>query len=163
TLRLPKLDLKLLEGQTGQAKFDLTLMLKEEPEGLMGMLEYNTDIFESATIERLLAHFKQLLNAIIADPKQQLGLLNLFEANQREEILFDWNETVTEFPAQLSPVQLFEEQVLRAPAARALLKGNETVTYAELNERANQLARYLRDEGVGPEVIVAVYLPRSVD
>src|SRR5215217_7252613 len=149
SLRLPKLQLSQLEGdgQTGSAKFDLMLMLEERPTGLAGMLEYNTDIFEQATMERLLAHFRQLLKAIVADPTQQLGLLNLFDAAQREELLFGLNQTATEFPVQLSPAQLFEEQVLRSPAARALLKGEEGITYAELNARANKLAAHLRSVG----------------
>ncbi len=160
-LQLTPLDAPVLIGKAMSPY--LMLMLSESAKGLGGVLEYSTDLFERETVKRMIGHFQRLLEEVIADPRRQLGLLPIFSHAQREQLLFAWNQTTTDFPGQTSPAELFEEQVLRSPEARAVFKGEQELTYAELNARANQLAAHLRSLGVGPEVVVAVYLPRSID
>jgi amino acid adenylation domain-containing protein len=156
---LSALDLKLsyVEGETGTAKFDLTLTLQETAEGLSGGLEYRRDLFEAATIKRLLGHFKNLLRAVVANPEDRIAELPLLHENERRQVVEEWNNTATVYPRNLGIHELFEEQVLRHPAAIAAVQ----VSYSELNERANQLAWLLRARGVGPDTLVGVSLPRS--
>jgi amino acid adenylation domain-containing protein len=147
-------------------KFDLTVELVEAPEGLHGMVEYNADLFEHETIERLMRHYTKLLEAIAADPDERLSSLALLDEDERRRLLFDWNATSSDDMPEVRVRQLFEEQVARGPDAIALLYEEEngerrTLTYAELNRRANRLARALRARGVKPEVAVGLYMERS--
>ncbi|MDJ0572741.1 MAG: condensation domain-containing protein, partial [Pleurocapsa sp. MO_192.B19] len=164
TLELPGLTLSTLEIDSETAKFDLTLAMAETPEGLRGWWEYNTDLFEAETIARLDAHFQTLLAAIVATPEQLVSQLpHLLSDRQRHQLLVEWNQTQIEYPYYKCIHELFEAQVERAPDAVAVAFEGSTLTYSELNHRANQLARYLQELGVKSEVLVGICLDRSLE
>jgi amino acid adenylation domain-containing protein len=150
-----------VDAHSGAAKFDLTLFIQDQDGRLSGALEFNTDLFDHTTIERMLTHFERLLTAIVANPDQSISALPLLGEDERRQIVLEWNQNVAEFPDQLSVQQLFEAQVQRTPEAVAVAFGDETMTYAELNARANQLAHYLRELGVGPDVLVGISAERK--
>ncbi|HJP93409.1 MAG TPA: amino acid adenylation domain-containing protein [Pyrinomonadaceae bacterium] len=162
-LELPDLTLETLDVHSGTAKFDLTLSILEVPEGLKASWEYNTDLFEPARIERMMGHFEVLLEAIVAEPEKRIGELPLLTPNEREQLLVEWNRTDAAYPEKQSIQQLFEEQVARTPHAVAVSDEKQSLTYEQLEQRANQLARRLRREGVGAESLVAVCLERSTE
>ncbi len=146
--------------KAGTSSYDLTLSLFETENGLKGKIEYSTDIFEAPTIQRLCGHYETLLSSIARDPHQSIAQLPMLTDRERTQILHEWNATAAEFP----PVcvhELFERQASLRPDSVALVFGERQLTYRELNERANQLAHYLRKHGVGPEVLVGVCLERS--
>jgi amino acid adenylation domain-containing protein len=159
----PGLDLSHLEVDNGTAKFDLSLTLFEEGGRLKGRLEYNTDLFEPATVGRLAGHFATLLAGVVADPEERLSRLPLLTGPERRELLTEWNDTAADYPSTLCIHEAFEAQAARAPEALAVADARERLTYGELNVRANRLAHYLRLRGVGPERLVAVLAERSVD
>jgi amino acid adenylation domain-containing protein len=162
TLELSALGLEPMEVDNGTSKFDLTLFMNEEDEGLSGQLEYNTDLFEAETVRRMLGHFEVLLEGIAADPARRLSELPLLPEAERRQLLVDWNRTEADYPRACLH-ELFERQAARTPGAVALIDEGERLTYAELNARANQLARYLQRLGVGPEVPVGICVERSPD
>jgi amino acid adenylation domain-containing protein/FkbM family methyltransferase len=161
-LDLGELQLSATEEESQTAKFDLTLALKESDGALRGALNYNTELFEPEIIERLLGHFQQLLTQVAGDPESRLSQLRLTTEAEEQQLLVEWNETASAYP-EGSIAQLFEAQVARTPEAVALIFGAEEVSYAELNRRANQLAHYLRQQGVSLEMVVGVMLERSVE
>ena len=161
-LQLPGLRLSRLEGELSTAKFDVTLVLTETPAGLRGTLEYATDLFGEATMQRLLGHYQLLLAALVADPQQAVGSLPLLSAAEREQVLRQWNATRPEIPDS-TLVDLIEWQVDIADDTVAVVYEQSTLTYRELNERANRLAHLLRAAGVGPERIVGICMERSLD
>jgi len=152
----------LWDVESGGARFDLTLAIEEGEEGLIGTLEYNIDLFEAATITRMLGHWQSLLEAIVAAPDQRITLLPLLTLAERQQILSAWNSTASDLPSQ-HLVNLFEAQVAKHPEATAFICNGEELSYRELNRRANQIAHYLQTLGVGPEVIVGICLERSLD
>jgi amino acid adenylation domain-containing protein len=152
-----------MEILTGTAKFDLTISVSEMNRTAVVAFEYNTDLFEKATIERLTEHFQRLLQSIVRDPDLRLSELSLLTDAEREQMLVVWNQTEAEYPPDVCVHELFERQVERTPEAVALVHENERVTYAELNARANRIAHALGERGVGPEVLVGLYLDRSVE
>lgn len=131
--------------------------------GLTGRIEYSTDLFEHATIKRMIGHLQMLLEAIALDPAQRLSELQLMTDVERQQLLYEWNATAREFPEDKCLHQLFESQAETAPSAPAVIFGEERLSYGELNARANQLAHYLRSLGVGREVPVALCLERSAE
>jgi len=141
----------------------VTFALSETGESLSGLLEYNTDLFEAATVVRLLGHFESLVRGIGADPEQRLSELPLLSAAERQQLLVAWNETTAPYAYEQSVTELFEAQVARTPEAVAVVFGEQQLTYAELNERANQLGHHLRGLGVGPETLVGLCVERSVE
>ncbi len=145
------------------SKFDLTLFATEAAEKLYFTFEYNTDLFERARMERMAEHFEVLLEAIVAESETRIGELPLLTPREREQVLVDWNQTAVAYPEKQSIQQLFEEQVARTPTAIAVMDERHSLTYKELEQRANQLAWRLRREGVGPESLVAVCLERSTE
>ncbi|BAZ48975.1 McnE protein [Nostoc sp. NIES-4103] len=151
------------EVHNGTAKFDLTLMLEETLTGIKGGIEYSTDLFEAATITRMLGHFQTLLAGIVANPEQHLKDLPLLTLAEQHQLLVEWNNTKTNYPRHLCIHQLFEMQVERSPNAVALVEQNRQLTYQELNSRANQLAHYLRSLGVASEVLVGICVERSIE
>ncbi|NQE32470.1 non-ribosomal peptide synthetase [Microcoleus asticus] len=151
-----------LDVDTGAAKFDLYLELDERPSGIIGRLEYNTDLFDAATIRRMLGNFQTLLESIVANPEQKISELPLLTQLERQQ-LAAWNDTETDYPKDVCIHQLFEEQVEITPDAIALVFEDEELTYKELNQRANQLAHHLRNLGVGPEVLVGICVERSLE
>jgi amino acid adenylation domain-containing protein len=162
-IELPGLNLSAVEGDSETAHFDLTLVVVDAEQGLTASFVYNTDLFEAATIARMLGHFQILLEALVADPEQRLSDLPLLTDAERQQLLVEWNDTKTDYPQDLSIHQLFEAQAERTPDAIAVVFEHEQLTYGELNRRANQLAHYLRALGVGPEALVAVCLERSLE
>ena len=145
------------------AKYDLTLFLTETATGLNCWLEYNTDLFQAATIERMAAQFETLLKAIVANPDQRLAELPLLTAPERSQLLIEWNDTAADFRRDECIHTLFEEQVERNSDKVALISETTQLTFGELNQRANQLAHYLKRRGVGPEVLVGICVERSAE
>jgi amino acid adenylation domain-containing protein len=147
----------------GTSKFDLLLQLREDGSGtLTSSLQYSTDLFEAASVTRMIAHYQMLLSGIVADPSQSIAVLPLLTAKERKQVIEEWNRTEHEIP-QGTLVELFEEQVQRSPAAIALIYDEEQLTYRELNERSNQLGWRLRELGVGPETRVGLIVERSIE
>ena len=152
------------ELETGTSKFDLTLILSEDENGLDGLIEYSTDLFEAATIRRLTTHYARLLEAGVAAPDRSISELPILTEAERQQMLVDWNDTAAECPGKtLGLHQLIEEQALRTPNQVALVFEQQTLTYGELNRRANQLAHHLAALGVGPDVLVGLYVERSIE
>ncbi len=149
--------------QTDTAKFDLTLEVEERPEGIIGRLEYNTDLFDASTISRMIGHFKTLLAGIVANPKARVSELPLLTEAERHQLLVEWNNTFAEYPQDKCIHQLFEAQAQQQPDAVALVFENQQLTYRELNRRANKLAHYLQSLGVGSEVLVGLCVERSFE
>src|SRR4028118_1768190 len=150
-------------SEGGAVKFDLSFFMSEEEQGLKGRLVYNADLFDDATIERMLGHLQTLLKGIVEGPDQRLSELPLLTEGERHRLLFEWNGTATEYPRDLCVHELFEEQVERTPDAVAAVFEDQQLTYRELDRRANQLARHLRALGVGPETLVGICLERSLE
>jgi amino acid adenylation domain-containing protein len=142
------------------SQFDLTLVMAEAGETLSASLQYNTDLFEAQTIRRMCEHLKTLLRGIVAAPRQQLSGLPLLTEAERHQLLYDWNETGARPPADACVHQLFEAQAARTPHSPALVCPDASLTYAQLDSRADGLARRLRALGAGPEVFVAVLMRR---
>ncbi|MUG96209.1 amino acid adenylation domain-containing protein [Scytonema sp. UIC 10036] len=161
-LKLPGLDLRLLDIESSTAKFDLTLELTEMPEGIGGFFEYNTDLFDPCTIQRMAGHFQTLLEGIVTNPEQRLWDLPLLTTEQRQTLLVEWNNTKVDYPHQCIH-HLFEAQVERSPDTMAVVCEGSQLAYHELNQRANQLAHYLQRLGVGPDVLVGIYMERSLE
>ncbi|MEG4394820.1 amino acid adenylation domain-containing protein [Microcoleus sp. BROC3] len=151
-----------LDVDTGTAKSDLYLELDERPSGVIGRIEYSTDLFDADTIDRMVGHFQTLLEGIVANPDQKIAELPLLTQFERQQ-LAAWNDTETDYPKDTCIHQLFEEQVELTPDAIALVFEDEQLTYQELNQRANQLAHHLRSLGVGPEVLVGICVERSLE
>ena len=160
-LQLPGLELNLVQQQTETAHFDLSLGMAETSVGLGGILEYNTDVFERETIERLGVHYQRLLEAIVADPEQRVGEVSLLTTAEERYLREEVNDTARRFETELLVHELFEEQVTRTPEARALRAGAEELSYRELNEAANRVAHLLRERGVQDGELVAVCLERT--
>ena len=160
-LALEGLTVDLLEVTQTTSKFDLSVEVHETARELWANIEYNTDLFDADTIQRLLGHWQTLLESIVARPEQRISMLPLLPIVEREQILFTWNKSGMSLPQPRSLPQLFEQQVERTPNALALISAEEQLTYQDLNNRANQLAVHLRRLGVGPEILVGVCLPRS--
>ncbi len=169
-IELPDLHVHSIETEHVAAKFDLTLALEEIPEGIRGNVEYNTDLFDAATISRLISHFQALLEGIVAAPQQRIAELPLLPLHEYTQLLTTWNMTAADYP-RCCVYELFEQQALHTPTAVAAIfepgTANATrgraLTYHELNARANQLAHYLGNLGVGPGVFVGICLERSLD
>ncbi|MBD2208746.1 amino acid adenylation domain-containing protein [Nostoc linckia FACHB-104] len=162
-LELSGLQLTPLPIETVTAKFDLTLSMEETPEGLIGTWEYNCDLFEAQTISRMTSHFLNLLTAIVATPQQLIGLLPMLSEQEQHQLLVEWNHTQTDSPIEKSIHQVFVEQVQKTPDATALVFANQSLTYTQLNQRANQLAHYLIQQGVKPGDAVGICLERSLE
>ncbi|MBD2385754.1 non-ribosomal peptide synthetase [Cylindrospermum sp. FACHB-282] len=163
TLDLPDLSLLLVESNRETARFDLALSMTDTKQGLMGVMEHNTDLFDVATITRMLGHFQTLLEGIVANPDQLISTLPLLTAAEEHQLLVEWNDTQTNYPLDKCIHQLFEEQVVRSPDAIAVVFEDKQLTYRELNQRANQLAHHLQQQGVGPEVLVGICVERSLE
>lgn len=146
---------------SGRSNFDLTLWMTEGPQGLMGRLDYATDLFNAGTIRRMAAHFITLLKGAMANPDQHLDQLPMLSESERNQLLVEWNNNRLEYPRDVCIHELFEAQASRQPGEVAIVFGETRVTYGELNQRANQLARLLRSNGVGPETRVGIYMERS--
>ncbi len=157
------LTLRSIESNTGTAQFDLQLLMVDDERELTATFVYNTDLFEAATIARMMGHFEMLLESIVNTPEEKLGTLDLLSEADRHKLLVELNETTEHFPADATISQLIEEQAHRTPDNPAVTFAGQSLTYRELNERANQLAHYLRAQGVGPETCVGLSVERSLE
>ncbi|HEX5758263.1 MAG TPA: amino acid adenylation domain-containing protein [Thermoanaerobaculia bacterium] len=160
---LPGLELRRLDVPVATAKFDLVLQLFETPSGLAGGLELNRDLFDPTTAERLLRQLATLLDGAAAAPETRLSELPLLTAPERQQLLGEWNDTDAPFPRHLCLQELFETHAERSPEAVAVVAPGETLTYGELERRANRLARALRDGGTRAGDLVGIYLERSAE
>ncbi|MDQ3989490.1 MAG: condensation domain-containing protein, partial [Actinomycetota bacterium] len=159
---LPGLQAEYVELPMLTAHFDLTIGFQELDGALYGALSYNTDLFDRVTIERMVGHLQRLLEGIAAEPGRALGELPMMSEAETRQVLEAWNDTDREVVAATLP-ELFEAQVARTPDAVAVVFEDTGLSYAELEVRANRLARLLIEWGVGPERFVALALPRSVE
>ncbi len=155
------LQFELRGVERSTAKFDLDLFMQETPDGLAGVLAYNSDLFESTTIERMAGHYQTMLTAITTDCQQPISRLPLLTALERQQVLFKWNETQADVPTESGLHQLFEAQAARTPDAIAVVYEDAQLTYDELNRGANRIARHLRLRGAGPEIRVGLCFYRS--
>ncbi|MEW6028989.1 MAG: amino acid adenylation domain-containing protein [Chloroflexota bacterium] len=161
------------------AQFDLTMMMAEMEEGLAAALQYNVDLFDTETIQRMLKHFHSLLREIAADPTRPVSKYSLLDELEKQKILVDWNQTQTDYPRDLCIHELIEAQAKRSPDAIAIQfeqrpegsgdsaqwseRNLRDVTYKELNKRADEVAKVLTAQGVGPGTLVGLFVNRSVD
>ncbi|MEH2138509.1 non-ribosomal peptide synthetase [Nostoc sp.] len=176
-LELPGLVPSFMNIELKKTRFDLELHLWkcsddfrslwganwEYSEGLRGVIVYNTDVFEQATISRMLEHFETLLSSIVTNPEQRIANLPLLSETQLHQVLVEWNNTKVNYPHDKCIHQLFEEQVQHHPNSIALIFGNEQLTYEELNNRSNKLAQYLQKIGVGSEILVGICISQSIE
>ncbi len=160
TLRLGSLELSDFSFDKNTSKLDLSLYVGERSDGLTLTFEYNTDLFDASTIERLAANFQTLLEGIVANPAQRISALPLLTERERFQVVVNWNQTEAEFPNKCIH-ELFEEQAQRTADNVALIYEGTELTYRELNRKANQLAHYLKQRGVGPNVFVGICVERS--
>ncbi|HEY9741578.1 MAG TPA: amino acid adenylation domain-containing protein [Coleofasciculaceae cyanobacterium] len=176
-LELPGLTLSPLTIDFKTTRFDLEFHLWEgsegfrslwgerweHSEGLRGVVVYNTDLFDEATITRMVGHFKTLLEGIVANPQSRIANLPFLSQAERHQLLVEWNDTQADYPQDRCIHQLFEQQVERVPDATAVIFEDKQLTYRELNSRSNKLAHHLQKLGVGSEVLVGIYMERSVE
>ena len=161
-VRLRGLELDGMGVETRTAKFDLTLSLEESSDELYGNIEYNTDLFAAETIRRLAGHYERLVDSLVSDREQPLRQVQLLSASERQQILYDWNQSRT-YEQEVCIHELFEKQVELRPESMAVVYEDETLSYRELDRRANQVAHYLQERGVGAETVVGVCLERSLE
>ena len=171
--KLPGLEVSQVEMDGGTSKFDLTLAMQEDEDGLSGSFEYNTDLFDESTIERMAVHFEELLRGAVADPESRISELPLLREEERDLLLNEWSGEEVPYPAGQAIHELFEACVDEAPDRVAVVgptlgtcgEPGERVelSYGELESRANRLAAYLRGLGVGPETRVGLCVERSVE
>ncbi|ARU62956.1 hypothetical protein CBW65_19690 [Tumebacillus avium] len=157
---LPGLTLTPLDVNSGASKFDLTLSVLETANGLLCHFEYNADLFDAATIKRMAGHFETLLTSIAADANECLGRLNIMTKAEKAQLNAIW-ELPRAVPSHLCLHQIFETQASRTPDAAAVTYNGVSLTYRELNERANHLGHHLRAKGVGPDQLVGLCTERS--
>ncbi|MCP4658034.1 MAG: AMP-binding protein, partial [bacterium] len=185
----PGVEVRIGGAATGTAKFDLSLAVEETKGGfspaavrrkrrlgavlgplsdlspsnggLLGAVEYNTDLFDRSTVRRLTAHFATLLEGITADPDTEISRLPLLAVGERHQLVAEWNDGAVRYPEKACVRQLFAAQVERTPEAVAVAAGDSYLSYRELDLRARRLAWQLRSLGVGPEVRVGVFSERS--
>jgi amino acid adenylation domain-containing protein len=160
---LGELGMEPVEHAWEAAKYDLTVQWHPSADGLRGTIDYATDLFDGATVRALAARYLRLLDAAALDPAQPLSGLPLVRADERARVLYGWNATSRAYPRARSVHALFAAQADRTPDAPALTARGRTLTYAELDARANRLARVLRGRGVGPESAVGVCIERSAE
>ncbi|GCL38740.1 amino acid adenylation participated protein like [Sphaerospermopsis reniformis] len=142
--------------------FDMTLFMQNTTKGMIGLWEYNTDLFDHSTIESITSHFITLLEAVVNNPQERIDQLPILTAVERQKLLMEWNDTQADYPVGKCLHQLFAQQVELTPDAVAVVFDDQQLTYQQLNTQANQLAHYLQSLGVGAEVLVGIYLERSL-
>ncbi|MEG4005588.1 amino acid adenylation domain-containing protein [Microcoleus sp. Pol11C1] len=154
---------ELVRNPTNSSISDIFLDIHQQNDELVVDCEYNTDLFDSQTIERWMKHWQTLLESIIANPEQRVWDLPLLKSAELKQLLVEWNDTQTDYSQYHCIHELFEAQVERTPHAVAVMFGDQNLTYLELNTKANQLAHHLQKLGVNSEVMVGICLERSLD
>ncbi|ENL4048133.1 amino acid adenylation domain-containing protein, partial [Serratia marcescens] len=160
---LPGLQAELAGLEYSAAKFDLTLDLADTGEGISGTLNFATALFDRATAERYGVYLVQALRAMTLNSPRSVSHIDLLPLAEREHLLHGWNRTERDYPLDQTLAALFEQQVRRTPHATALVSGTESLSYAQLNARANRLAHALIARGVGPDSRVAVCAERGLN
>ncbi|HEX2092659.1 MAG TPA: amino acid adenylation domain-containing protein, partial [Longimicrobiaceae bacterium] len=160
-LELGEAGLEGMGSGSTSVKFDLMLAMADEGEQLRGTLAYRTELWEAATIERMTGHFAALLEGVSSDPSRPVGQVSFLSAEERTQLLEEWNETDRDYPADECVHDLFAVQAARTPDAVAVVHRGEWLSYAELERAANRLAHRLRREGVGPETRIGICLRRT--
>jgi len=163
TFEFKGIQIELMPNPPDSTLFDLTLTVNRLGEGLETSWIYSADLFDASTIDRMTHHFENLLEGIVADPTQLVSKLPLLTASERKQLLIDWNETETHYRPDETIHERFESQARHTPDAVAISYEGATLTYRELNERANQIAHYLKKRGVGPEILVGLCVERSLE
>ncbi|HEU5229305.1 MAG TPA: amino acid adenylation domain-containing protein [Ktedonobacteraceae bacterium] len=151
------------ESENNAAIHDLYISATETAQGIDCLVRYSTDIFERSTIMRLLEHWQTLMEGIVADPRQRVSAVSMLNEAEYRQIVTEWNDTVVDYPLQSVYQQLFSAQVQRTPQAPAVTYCGKTLSYQELDLLSNRLAHALRERGVGPEVLVGIYMERSLE
>ena len=162
-LDFPGLEVEVDSNPKAAVNFDLFLNIVESEHGLSMDCDYNSELFDRETIGRWMRHFETLLQGIGADSNQVVDLLPILTDSERSQILVGWNATAAEYPRSKCVHQLIEEQSLRSPEAVAVACEGQTLTYSELDRRANQLARYLIKLGVKPGALIGISVDRSLE
>lgn len=158
-----KQEFEVAKNSTSATKLDINLNILQTDSELVIELEYNTDLFDTQTIQRWLGHYVTLLEGVVANPEQPLAELPILTQAQQHQLLVEWNNTQIDYPEEYCIHELFETQVERSPDAIAVVFEGQHLTYQELNHRANQLAHYLKSLGVKPEVLVGICVERSLE
>ncbi|MDY7225116.1 non-ribosomal peptide synthetase [Hyalangium rubrum] len=162
-LALPELTLRAEQAETGTSKFDFSVQMEEVDGGLLGTVEYNTELFERGTMERMVRHFEHVLEELLATPEAPVAHLSLLTPQEWNQQIIEWNRTEHEWESLEPFPVLFERQVDRTPEAIAVTCAGRALTYAQLDGLANRVAHVLRARGVGPEDIVAVLQERDIE
>jgi amino acid adenylation domain-containing protein len=162
-VRLPDVTLSPVATDAGTATFDLTLSVSEITNGLACSLEYNSDLFDQATIEQFAGHYIQLLRGVTATPDAAIHVLPMLSEAEAQQILVEWNRTAVSFADDVCAHELFEQHAARYPEHLAVQFENQTLTYAQLDERANRLARYLLVRGIRTESLVGLCVERGLE
>ncbi|MCU1245086.1 MAG: amino acid adenylation domain protein, partial [Acidobacteria bacterium] len=160
-LQLEGIAARRLEQDSAAARFDISLSAYERADDIVGTLEYSTDLFERSTMERLLAHYARLLEAIVANPEERISRYELLSGEERQQILVEWNRNAVAVPEGETMHGLVERQAATSPEAIALAFEGTELTYRELDARANQVAHALIERGVGPDQRVGLCIERS--
>lgn len=156
------LSAKHLDIDNGASRFDMTLAMTETEQGYEVDIEFPTDLYRRERIERMTKHLENILESVVVDPTQRLSDLPLLGENEKRQLLVEWNDTAVPYPSDRCVNELFEAQVERTPDDVALVFENEQLTYRGLNEQANRVARYLREEGVENGELVGLFTSRSL-
>ena len=162
-LNLPELKAELAHIDLGVAATDLAILIWPEGDGYRCDIDYNTDLFDEATVEQIKQHFLRVLEEVIADPARKISTLPLLSETERNRILEDWNRTERLMPAHATVPEWFRAQAAATPEAIAVVMGSRSLSYAELDRQSEALARALRSRGVRREVVVGLYLSRNID
>ncbi|HEY8783514.1 MAG TPA: amino acid adenylation domain-containing protein, partial [Mucilaginibacter sp.] len=160
-LRLGAMDISMYNFEHITSKFDITFTITEVPDGLEVVVEYDTDLYQPGTLERMMRHYENLLYSVVSDPETQIGQLVMLSQEEEKTLLQEFNIAGNGYSWNKSLVDLFEEQVLAGPDKIAIVFEGEELKYGELNRRSNQLARYLQEKGVTADVLVPICLERS--
>ncbi|WP_293151942.1 non-ribosomal peptide synthetase [Okeania sp. SIO2C9] len=165
SFNLPNLEVSWYEELEVEmtVRMDMEFHLWPAGEEIKGFCAYNTDLFEAETISRMVSHYQNLLSVAVETPEKSISQLPLITEVEREQLLVEWNKTKTDYPTDKCIHQLFEEQVEKTPDAVAVVFEEQSLTYSQLNKKANQLAHYLQKLGVSPETLVGVCVERSVE
>lgn len=162
-IHLPNLVISPIDISSQTSQFDLTLSMTETAAGMTGVVEYNSDLFDAATIQRMMSHFHTLLSGIVENRDRAISDLPLLTSPEFMQLTVNWNATQAVYAADLCIHTLFERQVQKTPQATAVVFGEQQLTYQALNQKANQLAHHLQTIGVGTETLVAVCVDRSLE
>jgi len=161
---LPNLNIEVLAPHSGACKFDLSLLLSPGRNGgLSGIIEYASDLFEPATIQRMIRHYERLMRNVSMHPETPIRLLPMLDEHERQEVQVEWPLSKCEYPENRTVQELFEEQAAARADSIAVTQEGRKLPFGELNRRANQLAHYLRAQGMEPETRVALMMDRSLE